>query len=66
MTIIIGPNGGGKTNLLDTTVIALRRYLFAAMYAAHAPQPDQPDRHEFRHNDVLNNMVLERHSGGAG
>ena len=29
MTIIIGPNGGGKTNLLDTTVIVLRRYLFA-------------------------------------
>lgn len=66
ITIVIGPNGGGKTNLLDTIVIMLRRYLFASMYAAHAPTPDQPNRYEFRHNDVLNNMVLERHSAGAG
>jgi putative ATP-dependent endonuclease of OLD family len=65
MTIVIGPNGGGKTNLLDTIVIMLRRYLFAAMYAAHAPTPEQPNRYEFRHNDVLNNMILERHSAGA-
>ena len=66
ITIAIGPNGGGKTNLLDTIVIMLRRYLFASMYAAHAPTPEQPNRYEFRQNDVLNNMVLERHSGGTG
>lgn len=66
MTIVIGPNGGGKTNLLDTIVIILRRYLFASMYAAHAPTPESPNRHEFRENDVLNNMVLERHTAGAG
>ncbi|MGQ3166892.1 MAG: ATP-dependent nuclease [Hydrogenophaga sp.] len=42
----------------------LRRYLFASMYAVHAPTPEEPNRHEFRHNDVLNNMVLERHSDG--
>lgn len=65
ITIVIGPNGGGKTNLLDTIVIILRRYLFASMYAAHTPTPEQPNRHEFRHNDILNNMVLERHSAGA-
>lgn len=65
-TIVIGPNGGGKTNLLDTIVIMLRRYLFASMYAAHAPTPELPNRYEFRHNDVLNNMILERHSAGAG
>lgn len=65
LTIVIGPNGGGKTNLLDTIVIMLRRYLFASMYAAHAPTTEQPDRYEFRQNDVLNNMVLERHSAGA-
>jgi len=65
MTIVIGPNGGGKTNLLDTVVIMLRRYLFASMYAAHSPTPDQPNRYEFRHNDVLNNMILERHTGGS-
>ena len=66
ITIVIGPNGGGKTNLLDTIVIMLRRYLFASMYAAHAPTPEQPNRYEFRHNDILNNMILERHSSGAG
>ncbi len=66
ITIVIGPNGGGKTNLLDTIVIVLRRYLFASMYAAHAPTPEQQDRYEFRHNDVLNNMILERHSAGSG
>ena len=66
ITIVIGPNGGGKTNLLDTIVIMLRRHLFASMYAAHAPTPEQPNRYEFRQNDVLNNMILERHSAGAG
>ncbi|MDO8370202.1 MAG: AAA family ATPase [Candidatus Nitrotoga sp.] len=65
ITIVIGPNGGGKTNLLDTIVIMLRRHLFASMYAAHAPTPEQPNRYEFRQNDVLNNMILERHSAGA-
>ena len=65
ITIVIGPNGGGKTNLLDTIVIMLRRYLFASMYAAPAPTPEMPNRFEFRANDVLNNMVLDRHSAGA-
>lgn len=64
LTIVIGPNGGGKTNLLDTVVVMLRRYLFASMYAAHSPTPEQPNRHEFRHNDVLNSMALERHTDG--
>ena len=65
LTIVIGPNGGGKTNLLDTVVIILRRYLFASMYAAHSPTPELQNRYEFRPNDALNNMILERHSAGA-
>ena len=66
ITIIIGPNGGGKTNLLDTIVTVLRRYLFASMYPAAAPTQEQAVRFEFRHNDLLNSMNLARHSSGAG
>lgn len=29
LSILIGPNGGGKTNLLDTTVTAIRKYLLS-------------------------------------
>jgi putative ATP-dependent endonuclease of OLD family len=35
------------------------------MYPHHLPTPEQPDRYEFRANDMLNNMLLERHSDGA-
>lgn len=64
ITIVIGPNGGGKTNLLDIIVTMLRRHLFSSMYAAPAPTQEQPNRYEFRQNDALNNMILERHSAG--
>ncbi|MBX9901151.1 MAG: AAA family ATPase [Burkholderiaceae bacterium] len=65
MNIIIGPNGGGKTNLLDTLVTILRRYLFSSMFLAHSPTPEQQVRYEFRHNDSLGNMTFDRHSDGV-
>lgn len=65
MNIIIGPNGGGKTNLLDTIVTMLRRFLFSSMHAVHSPIADQQNRYEFRQNDALVNMTLERHSLGG-
>lgn len=65
ITIVIGPNGGGKTNLLDTIIVMLRRYLFASMYAVPVQQPEQSNMYQFQYNDALNNMVLERHSAGA-
>ncbi|MGC6329972.1 AAA family ATPase [Rhizorhabdus sp. FW153] len=61
ISIIIGPNGGGKTNLLDAITITLRKYLLLSMWAAHAPTSEQPDRYEIRQNDMLNSMLLPKH-----
>ncbi|HEN4771546.1 TPA: AAA family ATPase, partial [Legionella pneumophila] len=65
ISIIIGPNGGGKTNLLDILVIMLRRYLYKSMYAVRQPTPDKPCLQVFRENETLSNMTLERHTLGA-
>lgn len=65
ISIIIGPNGGGKTNLLDILVIMLRRYLYKSMYAVRQPTPDKPYLQVFRENETLSNMTLERHTLGA-
>src|SRR5690606_15585858 len=62
ISILIGPNGGGKTNLLDTLVGMLRRHVFNAPYYVHSPQADQPDRWETRYNDSLNHFTFEKHS----
>jgi predicted ATP-dependent endonuclease of OLD family len=62
ISILIGPNGGGKTNLLDATVIMLRRFLFASMYASHSPSPENENRYTFRANDALNALRLEKHT----
>ncbi|HAT9088339.1 TPA: AAA family ATPase [Legionella pneumophila subsp. pneumophila] len=64
ISIIIGPNGGGKTNLLDILVIMLRRYLYKSMYAVRQPRPDKPYLQVFRENETLSNMTLERHTFG--
>ena len=62
ISIIIGPNGGGKTNLLDAIVVMMRRHLFAAPYIIPAPTEEDPDRWELRNNDHLSHMRIERHS----
>ena len=66
ISIVIGPNGGGKTNLLDTTTSVLRRHLLSSLTPRKSATPDIPDRYEFVGNDMLNNTRLEPHSKGQG
>lgn len=66
ISILIGPNGGGKTNLLDTLVIMLRRYIFNSPYYRHTPTADEPDRWEEQYNDQLNQLFFEKNSAGSG
>lgn len=66
ISIVIGPNGGGKTNLLDTATSALRRHLLSSVTPKKSPTAEIPDRFEFVGNDMLNNTPLEQHSQGQG
>lgn len=66
ISIIIGPNGGGKTNLLDTATTALRRHLLTSTTPKKSPTAESPDRYEFVGNDTVNSASLERHSSGVG
>jgi len=63
ISIVIGPNGGGKTNLLDTLVIMLRKHLFSSMYLEQHDDGVQT-RWNYRKNDNINSMVFEKHSAG--
>lgn len=64
ISIIIGPNGGGKTNLLDTISTALRLFLLKSWLSRHSPTAEWQDRHEWIANDSINTTSLEKHSKG--
>lgn len=65
ISIIIGPNGGGKTNRLDTAVLALRIYLLKSWIPRHSPVEGQQERFEWTHNDGFSANLLEKHSAAA-
>jgi putative ATP-dependent endonuclease of the OLD family len=66
ISIIIGPNGGGKTNLLDTITTTLRRHLLTSWVQVKSPTPEFPNRYLFQANDSFNYNQLESHSQGVG
>lgn len=62
ISIIIGPNGGGKTNLLDTIVTMLRRYLIATPYLEQVDLGQGRQAWQLQPNQNLNNLNLEKHA----
>ena len=66
VSILIGPNGGGKTNLLDACVSMLRKYLLASQWPRHMPTSENPQRYIFHQNDALQQLTLESYSPNPG
>jgi putative ATP-dependent endonuclease of the OLD family len=64
ISIVIGPNGGGKTNLLDTVTTMLKRHLYAAQYLVQSTDADGQIQWQLRQNEQLQSMLLEKHSLG--
>lgn len=62
ISIIIGPNGGGKTNLLDTLVTMLRRYLLATRYPEQISFGNGKTAYQLGPNHGLTSLTLEKHA----
>lgn len=66
ISILVGPNGGGKTNLLDALMSVFRRHIIPPAYERPVPTVDEPDRYDIGQSDTLSGTPLERHTSGAG
>lgn len=64
ISILIGPNGGGKTNLLDAIITAIRRHIFKS-YQMHFVEQDGRQLTVFRENDQAHSMALEPYTGNG-
>lgn len=62
ISIIIGPNGGGKTNLLDTVTTIIRRHILKSIAVQPNNTADQITTFNLQYNDLLNQGALERHT----
>ncbi|WP_131783775.1 AAA family ATPase [Legionella gresilensis] len=60
ISIIIGPNGGGKSNLLDILVIVVRKYV-SGTQCSQLKGPEV----QYVHNEKIDTLILERHSLGG-
>lgn len=65
ISIVVGPNGGGKTNLLDAAVTVIRRHLLRSWTMRPSPTLIQPQRREIVLNDLTSSRPIEKHSNGA-
>lgn len=62
IAILIGPNGGGKTNLLDIISHILRTYLLKSWLLKPHGTAEIPERQEFYEHDRLRDHFLPKHT----
>lgn len=60
ISIIVGPNGGGKTNLLDTTITCIKKYIMPP-WTSQSPGGDER-RFQFTENPNLHSLRLQKHA----
>jgi putative ATP-dependent endonuclease of OLD family len=64
MAILIGPNGGGKTTLVDTAIRALRKYLLISRFANVVGEVDAPSFDNWEANPQMQGMGFPKHWKG--
>ena len=65
ISIVVGPNGGGKTNLLDIGAYVLRKHLIRTYRLQPGATAEYPDRMNVGSNQNLDNLVIQPHSEGG-